>query len=335
MRRTCDGVPAIDAMRTVFTIHNIEYQGRFSRDTLEGVFGLPHTLFDGGTLEFNGGLNLMKGAIELSDRVTTVSPSYADELQSSYYAQGLEGVLAANSHKFTGIINGIDTKQFDPAADTHPGLSFTADNLKGKVKSKAALQKLLGLAQRPEVPLIVLVGRLVRHKGMDLVTSALEEIMDMDVQLAILGRGDGHYEHVFSSAKHNYEGRLSVSLLFNPSLAESFYSGGDLFLMPSHSEPCGLSQMIAMRYGTVPIARETGGLKDTVLPYNPETGEGLGFTFARYDRYDLLDAVRRAVDLFGNNKKRFSEMMVRGMKADFSWTESAKAYKKLYKDICS
>jgi starch synthase len=332
MRKICDGVPAIDAMRTVFTIHNIEYQGRFSRDTLESVFGLPNALFDGGTLEFMGGLNLMKGAVEVSDHVTTVSPSYARELHYTFYAQGLEGVLTAYDDKLTGVLNGIDSKAFDPAGGAHP--AFTADDLSGKAECKAELQKLLGLAQRPEVPLIVLVGRLVGHKGMDLVAAALDELMDMDVQFALLGRGDWHYEQVFSAAKHNYEGRLSVSLLFNPSLAGAFYAGGDLLLMPSKAEPCGLSQMIAMHYGTVPVVRETGGLKDTVTPYNPDTGEGLGFTFANYDRDDLLHAVRRAVDLYLNDKKRWSEMMRRGMKADFSWTESAKTYKKIYKGIC-
>jgi starch synthase len=335
MRKLCDGMPAVDAMRTIFTIHNIEYQGRFSRDTLETVFGLPHTLFDSGTLEFNSGLNLMKGAIEISDRVTTVSPSYAEDLQHSYYAHGLEGVLAANRDKLVGILNGINTTHFDPAADTHPCAPFTAADPSGKVVCKAELQKLLGLAQRPEVPLIVMVARMVRHKGLDLVAEALDEMMDMDIQFAILGRGDWHFEQVFSSSKHNYEGRMSVSLLFNPSLAGSFYAGGDIFLMPSQSEPCGLSQMIAMRYGTVPVVRETGGLKDTVLPYNPDTGEGLGFTFANYDRNDLLHAIRRAVDLYLSDKKRWNGVMLRGMKADFSWTESAKAYKRMYKDICA
>ncbi|MDR0325228.1 MAG: glycogen synthase GlgA [Oscillospiraceae bacterium] len=334
MRRLYDGVPAIDAIRTVFTIHNIEYQGRFGRETLENIFGLPHTLFDGGTLEFMGGLNLMKGAIEQSDRVTTVSPAYAEELQYAYYAHGLEGVLAANHDKLSGILNGIDTVLFDPATDENLAKAFSAEKPAGKAVCKAEVQKLLGLAQRDDVPLIVSVGRLVSHKGLDLVTAALEELMDMDVQFAILGRGDWHFEQFFSAARHNYEGRLSASILFNPSLSGALYAGGDMFLMPSQSEPCGLSQMIAMRYGTVPVVRETGGLKDTVEPYNPETGEGLGFTFANYDKYDLLHAVQRAVELYYNDKKRWKELMKRGMTRDFSWTDSAKAYKKLYRDTC-
>jgi starch synthase len=334
MRRLYDGVPAIDAIRTVFTIHNIEYQGRFSPDILESVFGLPRSVFDGGTLEFMGGINLMKGAIEISDRVTTVSPTYALELQYSFYAHGLEGVIRSNIYKMTGILNGIDMDAYDPNTDKNLPATFSAENLKGKAKCKAELQKLLGLAQRPEVPLIVSVGRLVGHKGMDLVAGALDEMMDMDIQFALLGRGDWHYEHHFSITRHNYEGRLSASVLFNPSLAGSLYAGGDIFLMPSKAEPCGLSQMIAMRYGTVPVVRETGGLKDTVEPYNPETGEGLGFTFANYDRDDLLHAVRRAVDLYYSDKKSWNALMKRGMAGDFCWKDSAKAYKKLYKDIC-
>ncbi|MCL2002982.1 MAG: glycogen synthase GlgA [Oscillospiraceae bacterium] len=334
MRRLYDGVPAIEAIRTVFTIHNIEYQGRFNRDILENVFGLPHTLFDGGTLEYMGGLNLMKGAIELSDRVTTVSPSYAEELQYAYYAHGLEGLLAENRGKLTGILNGIDTSLFDPSTGKNLAQTFSSEDMKGKVKCKKELQKLLGLAQRPEVPLIVSVGRLYSHKGMDLVAAGLEELMDMDVQFALLGRGEWHFEQYFSTARHDYEGRLSASLLFNPSLADAMYAGGDIFLMPSQAEPCGLSQMIAMRYGTVPVVRETGGLKDTVEPYNPETGGGLGFTFANYDKYDLLHAVRRAVDLYHGDKNRWKDIMKRGMTRDFSWAESAKAYKQLYKDIC-
>jgi starch synthase len=334
MRRLYDGIAAIDSMRTVFTIHNVQYQGRFGRDTLENVFGLPHTLFDCGMLEFMGGLNLMKGAIELSDRVTTVSPTYAEELQFAYYAHGLEGVIAENRHKLIGVLNGLDAQAFDPSTDENVAKNFSAAALQGKAVCKAELQKLLGLAQRPEVPLIVSVGRLVSHKGMDLVAAALEEIMDIDVQLAILGRGDWHFEQLFTSARHNYEGRLSASFLFNPSLAGSLYAGGDIFLMPSQSEPCGLSQMIAMRYGTIPVVRETGGLKDTVEPFNPETGGGDGFTFANYDKYDLIHAVRRAVDLYCGDKKRWKAMMKRGMTRDFSWTESAKAYKKLYREIC-
>jgi starch synthase len=295
---------------------------------------LPDSLFSGGTLEFMGGLNLMKGAIELSDAVSTVSPTYASELQFPYYAHGLEGVIEANRHKLDGILNGIDTDEFDPAADRHIAKTFSSEDLSGKAVCKAELQKLLGLAQRPDVPLIVSVGRLVQHKGMDLVAAALEEMMDHDVQFALLGRGDWHFEHLFSSAQLDYEGRLSASFLYNPSLAGAMYAGGDIFLMPSQAEPCGLSQMIAMRYGTIPVVRETGGLKDTVEPYNPETGGGLGFTFANYDKYDLLHAVRRAADLYGGEKGKWKAMMKRGMKRDFSWTESAKAYKKMYRSIC-
>jgi starch synthase len=335
MRRLYDGVPAIDAIRTVFTIHNIEYQGRYARDVLENIFGLPHSVFDCGLLEYMGGLNLMKGAIELCDRVTTVSPSYAEDLQYAYYAHGLEGVLLANRDKLTGILNGIDTELYNPSsADGNHSEKYSSKAMAGKAACKSELQKLLGLAQNPDVPLIVSVGRMVSHKGLDLVTAAMDELMDMDVQFAIMGRGDWHFEQFFTAAQQNYIGRLSASILYNPTLSCSLYAGGDMFLMPSQSEPCGLSQMIAMRYGTVPVVRETGGLKDTVEPYNPATNEGLGFTFANYDKYDLLHAIRRAVELYTTDKKRWTALMKRGMERDFSWTESAKAYKKLYREIC-
>ncbi len=333
MRRAYDGVPAVDAIRTVFTIHNVEYQGRFARDTLENVFGLSNSLFDGGTLEYMGGINLMKGAIELSDCVTTVSPTYAGELQHSFYAHGLEGVIKANNHKLFGILNGIDTKIYNPGSDKSITKRYTAESLKGKTACKAELQKVLGLAQNPDVPLIVSVGRLVSHKGIDLIAGALDEMMDMEIQFALLGRGDWHFEQALAASQHRYEGRVSVSLTYNAALSNAFYAGGDMFLMPSQAEPCGLCQMIAMRYGTVPVVRETGGLRDTVEPYNPDTGEGLGFTFANYDKNDMLYAVRRAVDLYYGNKERWDAIQKRGMARDFGWTESAGAYKKLYKEL--
>ncbi len=332
MRCLYGGDPVIDAMKTVFTIHNIEYQGRFARDTLENLFGLPASLFNGGTLEYMGGVNLMKGAIELCDRLTTVSPTYARELQEEYYARGLDGVIKVNSHKLTGILNGIDTKLFDPETDENLAKRYTAATLKDKAACKAELQNILGLAQNPGVPLIVSVGRLVGHKGIDLITEALDEMMDSDIQFALLGKGDWHYEQALAAFQHRYEGRVSVSLTYNAALSNAFYAGGDMFLMPSQTEPCGLSQMIAMRYGTIPVVRETGGLRDTVEPYNPEIGEGLGFTFANYDKYDMLHAIRRAVDVYFNGKDRWAELQKRGMSRDFGWAESAKAYKKLYRE---
>lgn len=335
MRHTYGGVAAVDAMKTVFTIHNVEYQGRFARDTLENVFGLPHTLFDGGTLEFMGGINLMKGAIEMSDRVTTVSPTYAQELKEAFYAHGLDGVISANEAKLSGILNGIDTKLYNPEKDECLTKNYSLKNLAGKAVCKAELQKILGLAQNPSVPLIVSVGRLVSHKGIDLIADGLDEMMDIrgEIQFALLGRGDWHFEQTLSAIQHRFEGRVSVSITYNAALSNAFYAGGDIFLMPSQSEPCGLSQMIAMRYGTVPVVRETGGLRDTVEPYNPDTGEGLGFTFANYDKYDMLFAVRRAVELYYGDKERWGAIQKRGMSRNFTWADSAKAYKALYQGL--
>lgn len=333
IRKLYDRVPEYDHVRTVFTIHNIEYQGRFSRETLDYVFGLPEELFNCGTLEYKGGLNLMKAAVELSDAVTTVSPAYADELQYAYYAHGMEGVISSERHKLTGIINGLDTVTFDPETDSNLPANYSASDLTGKAVCKAELQKLLGLRQNPDVPLITMVSRLVSHKGLDLVSAALDELMDMDVQIALIGRGDWHFEQVFSNAAHAYEGRLSASILYNASLAMNMYAGGDLFLMPSQAEPCGLSQMIAMRYGTVPVVRETGGLRDTVKPYNPVNGEGLGFTFAYYDKQDMLGAVTRGIELYHNDKKHWNELQKRGMTTDFSWKDSAAKYVGIYNKI--
>ncbi|MDR1691979.1 MAG: glycogen synthase GlgA [Oscillospiraceae bacterium] len=335
MRTLYRGDPVIDGMKTVFTIHNIEYQGRFARDTLENLFGLPADIFNKGTLEFRSGVNLMKGAIEMSDRVTTVSPTYAGELTDPFYANGLEGVIKANSGKLSGILNGIDTVLHNPETDESLTRRYTFATIEDKAACKAELQKILGLAINPGVPLIVSVGRLAGHKGIDLIADALDEMLDMEVQFALLGRGDWHFEQVLSAAQHRYEGRVSVSLTYNPALSNAFYAGGDMFLMPSRAEPCGLSQMIAMRYGTVPIVRETGGLRDTVEPFNPETGGGMGFTFRNYDKGDMLYAIRRAVDLYHKDKTRWSAVQERDMGRDFGWADSAEAYRKLYNEAFS
>ncbi|MCL2083122.1 MAG: glycogen synthase [Oscillospiraceae bacterium] len=330
MRKIYGGMPEYDAMKTVLTIHNIAYQGHYGKDVLGSVLGLGDDLIcNGGIIEYNGGINLMKAGINLSDWVTTVSPTYAQELQHwSFYGCGLEGVLAANSDKFSGILNGIDPDSFDPEALVNP---FSSKDLKGKVACKAELQKLLGLGPDPKVPLITMVGRLVDHKGMDLVAAALDEIMAQDVQLAILGRGDWHYEQMFSEVAHRYNGRCSASMLYNPALAQSMYAGGDIFLMPSRTEPCGLAQMIAMRYGNVPIVRRTGGLCDTVIPY-PQS-DSLGFVFDNCDSWDMLEAIRTALSVYRNKPKEWKALMSRGTDTDFSWADSAKAYIKLYKAI--
>jgi starch synthase len=333
LREVKDTQPVYQAIKTVFSIHNIEYQGRFSRSILGDVFGLKDDLFLGGMLEFMGGLNLMKGAIELSDAVCTVSPTYADELQYSYYAHGLEGVLSEASGKFTGILNGIDMNLHNPADNPSLFAAYDSKNMDGKAAGKAELQQTLGLQKRDDIPLIGIVGRLVAHKGMDLVTDALEQIMNWNVQFVVLGRGDWHFEQAFAAAQSRYPGRLSANILYSADLATKIYAGADIFLMPSQAEPCGLSQMIAMRYGTVPVVRETGGLKDTVTAYNPAGDEGCGFTFANYNKDDMLHTLYQAVSLYQENQKAWRTLQNRGMTADFSWTRSAKLYAGLYRGM--
>jgi starch synthase len=330
MRTFYRGQAFYDSIRTVFTIHNIEYQGRYARSALEDVFGLSASLFNGGTLEYNGGVNLMKGAVELSDAVTTVSPNYAKELSYAFFAHGMEGVLAHHSHKLSGILNGIDQDVFNPQTDPELFASYGPDDLKGKKKNKAELQKLLHLQPNPDAPIVGMVSRLVSHKGLDLVAASLDAMMDMEnVQFVILGRGDWHFEHVFGNAQHNYEGRLSANIMFNNSLAMKIYAGSDIFLMPSQTEPCGLSQMIAMRYGSVPLVREIGGLKDTVFPYNREDGSGNGFTFENYNAHDMQHVLREAIELY-KDRAVWKTLMRRGMTTDFSWADSQKKYLALY-----
>lgn len=322
-----------DDIRCVYTIHNIEYQGRYARDLLGDVFGLPDHIFTGGTMEFMGGLNLMKAAIELSDAVTTVSPTYAQELRYAFYAHGLEGVITNAEHKMHGILNGIDMDVFNPATDANLFGNFDADSYEKKAANKQKLQKLLGLTPKKDVPLIGMVTRLVGHKGLDLVAASLDAIMDLDVQVAVIGRGDWHFEQSFRNAEEIYRGRFSAQIMYNPSLAMKMYAGADIFLMPSLSEPCGLSQMIAMRYGTVPVTRETGGLKDTVMPYIAETGEGRGFTFANYNADDMMYVLRKAVELYRGNPKAWRALAEADMRLDFSWTQSANRYMTLYRNL--
>lgn len=322
-----------DDIRCVFTIHNIEYQGRYSRDLLGDVFGLPDHIFTGGTMEFMGGLNLMKAAIELSDAVTTVSPTYARELRYAFYAHGLEGVIVNSEHKMYGILNGIDMEVFNPATDANLFENFDADSYEKKATNKQKLQKLLGLTPKKDVPLIGMVTRLVPHKGLDLVAASLDAMMDLDVQVAVIGRGDWHFEQLFRNAEEVYRGRFSAQIMYNPSLAMKAYAGADIFLMPSLSEPCGLSQMIAMRYGAVPVTRETGGLQDTVTPYLADTGEGRGFTFANYNADDMMYVLRQAAELYRGNPKAWRTLAEADMRQDFSWTQSAGKYLAMYRDI--
>lgn len=316
--------------KSVYTIHNIEYQGRYGSQTLKDLFGLNDGYLNEHMLLYHGDVNLMKGAIYAADYVTTVSPTYAGELQYPFYAHGLEGVMADNRNKVRGILNGIDTALYDPKTDQGLVKNFSPTSLSGKKACKAALQEVAGLNPNPDVPIIACVSRLVKHKGFDLVKDALGQIMDMDVQMVVLGTGDWNYEEAFRHAAQQYPGRFAAHIMYSGALSTAIYGGADLFLMPSEAEPCGLSQMISMRYGTVPIVRETGGLQDTVIPHNKFTGEGRGFTFANITVNDLIWAVREAVDLYHTDKDAWTGLMKAGMTADFSWSKSAEEYLEIY-----
>lgn len=323
-------VPELGGAKSVFTIHNIEYQGRYGSQVLKDLLGLADGYLNEHMLAYHGDVNLMKGAIYASDYVTTVSPTYAQELQYPFYAHGLEGVVADNRNKVRGILNGIDTDLYDPAKDKGLTRSFSASQTAGKKACKAALQEASGLNQNPDVPIIACISRLVKHKGFDMVTACIHEIMDMDVQMVVLGTGDWNYEEAFRHAAGQYPGRFAAHMMYSGALSTAIYGGADIFLMPSEAEPCGLSQMIAMRYGTVPVVRETGGLKDTVTPYNKFTGEGRGFTFANISTHDMMWVLRSAVSLYHNDKKAWKALMKADMTADFSWTKSAGEYLEIY-----
>ena len=325
--------PLLKHTKSVFTIHNIEYQGRFDRNILGDVLGLDESYFREDMLSYYGDVNLVKGAIYAADYITTVSPTYAKELQYAFYAHGLEGVIADNYHKFTGILNGIDMAHNDPATDKFLPAPYSAHDLSGKAACKAALQEKLGLNVDPDVPIIACISRLVAHKGYELVTAAFPKIMEHYVQFVVLGTGDWGIESFFRMAAQEYPGRVSANLMYSAELASQIYAGADLLLMPSIAEPCGLSQMIAMRYGTVPIVRLTGGLKDSVPAYNPTTGTGLGFTFGSITPGDLLGAIDRGLEVYENDRPNWIGLMERGMTTDFSWDQSATAYEKVYNQV--
>ena len=320
-------------IRTVLTVHNIEYQGRFGRDTLDDLFGLNDGWFRDGTLEFSGDVNLLKGAIMTADAVTAVSPTYAQELKEPEFAHGLDGAIRLVSDKLYGVLNGIDMCRYDPAVDPLIAFNYTAADPAPKAQDKLALQKAMGLAERADTPVLAMVTRLVGHKGLELVCQTLDAFMQKDVQLVVLGKGEGSFEAFFEYARTRYPGRVAVHLGYSESLAMQIYAGADLFLMPSRSEPCGLSQMIAMRYGAVPIVRETGGLKDTVHAYEAWNGSGNGFSFTAYRAEDMCHVIGEAIDLYHNNKAAYRTLQNRGMTADFSWKQSAARYREIYETI--
>ena len=313
-------------IRAVFTIHNIEYQGKYSLDVLEDLFGISDDYRY--LLEFDGCANLLKAAIECSETFTTVSPTYAEEIKRAEYAHGLQGVVERNAFKLRGILNGIDVKSYDPATDPALFAPYSAENPAGKAVCKEKLQKMLGLPVRADVPVVAMISRLVAHKGLDLVRASIEELLADDVQFVLLGTGDSEYESYFKDLANRYKGKVVSIIAFNGDLSRKIYSGADIFLMPSKSEPCGLSQMIASRYLTVPVVRETGGLYDSIKPYG---AGGNGFTFAAYNAGDMLYVLREAVSLY-KNKPEWQKLMIKAGTTDFSWQRSAEEYKKLYTD---
>ncbi len=315
-------------MKTVFTIHNIQYQGKFGEELLSDVLGLP--IERKGIVEYDGCINFMKGAIQCADKITTVSPTYAREILSPYYSHGLDTILKEFTYKTTGIVNGIDVDVYNPETDPLIYKNFSLDDISGKAVNKRGLQEELGLPQKAETPIIGIVTRLVKHKGIDLVKHVFEELIQKDVQFAILGSGEWEFETFFHEMSKKYPDKVGLKLGFNPQLAHRIYAGADIFLMPSQSEPCGLAQMVALRYGTIPIVRETGGLNDTI--HDSHSGEGNGFTFTNYNAHDMLYTVNRALKGYEDNKG-WSILRERAMKCDNSWKMSANAYIGLYKEI--
>ena len=317
-------------IKTVFTIHNIEFQGKYGTELLADVMGLPewaHSL-----VMYGGCVNYMKGGIESSAAVTTVSETYATEILDPYYSYGLESILSERRYKLHGVVNGIDTDVFDPSTDPLIPVNYTCDQLDKKAENKRALQEKLGLECRDDVPMVIMITRLVSHKGLDLVQAVMDDLMQEDIQLVIIGTGEQNYEDMFRSYADQYPEKMSANIVFDNKLAHETYAGGDLVLMPSKMEPCGLTQLIAMRYGTVPIIRETGGLYDTVPALNPETMEGRGFTFKSYNAHDMLDAVRRAA-AFYQDSKHWKLLQKNDMKFDSSWNQSVQEYWQIYRSM--
>jgi len=322
---------AYKCIRTVFTIHNIEYQGWLGENCVEDLLGLNRGWWDTGVLRMDGAVNLLKAALLTADAVTTVSPTYARQLHDSFYAHGMEGVVASVSDKMSGVLNGIDVVSFDPKKDKAIAKNYSSRNLEGKAVCKAELQRQLGLRQEPDTPVLAIVSRLVGHKGMDLVCQVADGIMDTGAQLVVLGMGDPGYEDFFRGMQGRYPGRVAACITYSDALARRIYAGADLFLMPSKSEPCGLSQMIAMRYGTVPIVRQTGGLNDSVRSCQAGQKDGTGFVFSNYDAGDMLSVIGQAVALY--RSEDFKAVQRRGMVEDFSWKKSAGTYRDIYASL--
>lgn len=331
LREFYQGLPLYDRVKTVFSIHNVAFQGQFSDTVMEDILGVAHIPAAATQLRCDAcSINYMLGALHYADAITTVSPTYAGEIQTPEFGEGLDGVLRERSYALQGILNGIDVAAFDPATDKRIAANYTVDDRSGKAVCKAKLQEELGLELRDDRPLMVMVTRLTRQKGMDLVMYALDRILSGGVQVAVLGTGDRDYEDGLRYFQDKYPGTMAARIEFDPALSQRMYAAADMFLMPSKFEPCGLSQIIAMRYGTLPIVRETGGLKDTVIPYNEFTGEGTGFSFTNFNGDEMGDAVFRAARLFWDNREAWNQLVTQAMSQDFSWTRSADKYLDLY-----
>ena len=331
LREFYQGLPLYDRVKTVFSIHNVAFQGQFSDTVMEDILGVAHIPAAASQLRCDAcSINYMLGALRYADAITTVSPTYANEIQTPEFGEGLDGVLRERSYALQGILNGIDVAGFDPATDKRIAANYTVEDRGGKAVCKAKLQEELGLEVRDDRPLMVMVTRLTRQKGMDLVMYALDRILAGGVQVAVLGTGDRDYEDGLRYFQDKYPGTMAARIEFDPALSQRMYAAADMFLMPSKFEPCGLSQIIAMRYGTLPIVRETGGLKDTVIPYNEFTGEGTGFSFSNFNGDEMGDAVFRAARLFWDNRDAWNQLVTQAMSQDFSWTRSADKYLDLY-----
>lgn len=321
-------VPKLSCTHTVFTIHNIQYQGQFGLDVAGDVCGLPDWAI--GKVEFHGDLNMMKGALEECERISTVSPTYAKEILDPYFGHGLDEILRQKEWKLCGILNGIDTVGYNPSRDHALAANFSARKPEGKALCKAALQQQMHLPEEPDTPILAMVSRLVSHKGFDLVEYAMENMLRMGMQVVILGSGEYRYEEFFREMQRRHPQQVAFTCGFMPTLSRQIYAGADFFLMPSQSEPCGLAQMIALRYGTIPIVRSTGGLADSIIDWDTPGG-GCGFTFQSYNADDMLGAVRRAMGLYHSEYR--AEMLPRALKCDFSWRRSAKQYMAMYLGI--
>lgn len=317
-------------VRTVYTIHNIDYQGIYGLEILYDVFDLSPQEKD--IVEYNGCINLTKGAIAMADRVTTVSERYSQEIQTEYFGTSLYHAIRMYSSKITGIVNGIDYKLYNPVYNKDIPAKFSRSNMAGKAVCKAEIQRLFGLPQNPDVPVIAMISRLAAHKGFDLVKYAIDKLLQENVQFVLLGSGESELEEFFAEIAVKYPTKAGIMLAYNKDMAKKIYAGADIFLMPSKSEPCGLAQMMASRFGTIPVVREVGGLFDTIKPYNPQTGEGNGVTFVTYNADDMLDAVLRTVSLY-EDKKNWNKLVRNAMSADFSWNSSALKYIEMYNNI--